>query len=140
MLERRQEEVDFFILYSSITSVLGNVGQTTYAAANTFMNTFADYRRYIVGKPCLAVCWGGMGGAGILERDTKVAALLDSKGLHLLHISQGEYASQTLRGMSNFDFLVLSLKVKQDCSFCRVITWWKTVSVKNNKPSRYYTR
>ena len=91
MLEKRNEEIDFFVLYSSITSVLGNSGQTTYSAANAFMNSFADYRKKVLGKPCLAVCWGAMGGAGILERNNKVAMLLEKSGLHLLDIPNGRF-------------------------------------------------
>ena len=91
MLEKRNEEIDFFVLYSSITSVLGNSGQTTYSAANAFMNSFADYRKKVLGKPCLAVCWGAMGGAGILERNNKVAVLLEKSGLHLLDIPNGRF-------------------------------------------------
>ena len=89
MLEKSNADVDFFVLYSSVTSVLGNTGQATYAAANAFMNSFADYRKKVLRKPCLAVCWGAMGGAGILERNTKVATLLEKTGLHLLNIPTG---------------------------------------------------
>ena len=91
MLERRNEEIDFFVLYSSITSVLGNSGQTTYSAANAFMNSFADYCKKVFGKPYLSVCWGAMGGAGILERNNKVAMLLEKSGLHLLDIPNGKF-------------------------------------------------
>ena len=89
ILESRQEHLDFFVLYSSITAVLGNSGQSSYSAANAFMNSFADYHAKILGKPCLAVCWGAMGGGGILERNVKVAMLLEKSGLHLLDIPTG---------------------------------------------------
>lgn len=38
------EPLDFFILFSSVTSVLGNVGQCDYACANGFMDGFAVWR------------------------------------------------------------------------------------------------
>ncbi|THC94049.1 hypothetical protein EYZ11_006458 [Aspergillus tanneri] len=41
----RDSELDFFILFSSITSITGNVGQSSYAAANAFMTALAKARR-----------------------------------------------------------------------------------------------
>lgn len=38
------EKMDFFICFSSVSSITGNVGQADYAAANGFMDAFAEYR------------------------------------------------------------------------------------------------
>jgi NAD(P)-dependent dehydrogenase (short-subunit alcohol dehydrogenase family) len=40
----REENLDFFILFSSVASVFGNIGQADYSAANAFMNRYAKYR------------------------------------------------------------------------------------------------
>ncbi|WP_198119457.1 SDR family NAD(P)-dependent oxidoreductase [Massilia rhizosphaerae] len=37
-------DLDFFVLFSSVSSALGNVGQADYAAANGFMDHFAAWR------------------------------------------------------------------------------------------------
>jgi acyl transferase domain-containing protein len=39
-----REELDFFILFSSISAILGNPGQSDYAYANSFMDCYAAYR------------------------------------------------------------------------------------------------
>ncbi|KAI8156241.1 Reducing polyketide synthase FUB1 [Colletotrichum sp. SAR 10_70] len=39
------KDVDFFILLSSITCVIGNAAQSNYAAGNTFEDAFSHYRR-----------------------------------------------------------------------------------------------
>lgn len=40
----RDIPLDLFLLFSSGTAAVGNVGQADYAMANAFMNAFADYR------------------------------------------------------------------------------------------------
>lgn len=39
------QKLDFFIMFSSLASVVGNRGQTNYAAANLFMSAIAEQRR-----------------------------------------------------------------------------------------------
>jgi acyl transferase domain-containing protein/SAM-dependent methyltransferase/aryl carrier-like protein len=66
----RDERLDFFVLFSSVTGVIGNVGQTDYAIANGFMNAYADFREALrAGGKCagqtVSICWplwhdGGM--------------------------------------------------------------------------------
>jgi acyl transferase domain-containing protein/SAM-dependent methyltransferase/NADP-dependent 3-hydroxy acid dehydrogenase YdfG len=49
--------LDFFLVFSSTTSLLGAKGMAHYAAANQFVDAFAHYRRS-VGLPMLSVNWG----------------------------------------------------------------------------------
>ncbi|WNV78054.1 SDR family NAD(P)-dependent oxidoreductase [Bacillus atrophaeus] len=44
----QHEQLDFFILFSSIGSVIGNAGQTDYATANAFLDAFAEKRMNMV--------------------------------------------------------------------------------------------
>lgn len=47
------QNIDFCLLVSSLSSILGGVGQAAYAAANLFMDAFANER----GAPWLSVNW-----------------------------------------------------------------------------------
>ncbi|RYP78429.1 hypothetical protein DL771_000614 [Monosporascus sp. 5C6A] len=61
----RGMDLDFFILFSSLSGVLGQPGQANYAAANTFLDAFVKYRTGM-GLPCTALDIGAMEGIGYL--------------------------------------------------------------------------
>lgn len=65
-------ELDFFILFSSVTAVLGSIGVSGYATGNSFMEGFAQYRRQL-GLPCLCLNWGPWQEIGMLTRLNKIA-------------------------------------------------------------------
>ena len=61
------QHLEFFILTSSITGVLGSPGQANYAAANTFMCGLAAQRRKR-GLAATAINLGAIVGVGMMER------------------------------------------------------------------------
>lgn len=73
-------KLDHFVLYSSVSSVIGPPGQAAYAAANSFMDSLAHKRRTL-GLPALAVNWGHIGSVGHAARQEKVGRYLSSQGL-----------------------------------------------------------
>jgi NAD(P)-dependent dehydrogenase (short-subunit alcohol dehydrogenase family) len=48
---------DFWLLVSSLSSVLGGLGFTSYTAANAFLDAYADARRLETGVPWISVDW-----------------------------------------------------------------------------------
>ncbi|NEQ13604.1 MAG: SDR family NAD(P)-dependent oxidoreductase [Moorea sp. SIO3E2] len=56
--------LDFFVCFSSMSSLLGNLGQGNYAAANEFMDAVAHYRRSM-GLPGLSINWGAWASSGM---------------------------------------------------------------------------
>ncbi|HET7911379.1 MAG TPA: SDR family NAD(P)-dependent oxidoreductase, partial [Pseudolabrys sp.] len=57
-------ELDFFILQSSVLSVLGSAGQANYSASNTFVDSLAAHRR-VAGLPAKAINWSAWSGGGL---------------------------------------------------------------------------
>ncbi|MGW1167805.1 SDR family NAD(P)-dependent oxidoreductase [Streptomyces sp. NPDC002550] len=53
----RADDLRFFTVFSSLYGVLGGPGQANYAAANTFLDHFAHWRR-AQGRPANSVAWG----------------------------------------------------------------------------------
>jgi len=53
----QQMSLDFFVVFSSISSVWGSKGQGHYAAANHFMDVLVHHRQRL-GLPALSVNWG----------------------------------------------------------------------------------
>ncbi|GAV11581.1 SDR family NAD(P)-dependent oxidoreductase [Paenibacillus sp. NAIST15-1] len=101
------EQLDFFALFSSITAVTGNVGQSDYAYANSFLDGFAAWRgeQNRPGKT-LSLNWplwmnGGM------QVDHKIQNMLANLGMTPISNETGLNAFETALGesMSQFVFL-----------------------------------
>ena len=73
----KAEPLDFFALFSSVSSVVVTTGQANYAAGNSFLDALAHYRRGL-GLTALSVNWGPW--------DTGMIAQL---GLQHLYASRG---------------------------------------------------
>ncbi|MCL6707701.1 SDR family NAD(P)-dependent oxidoreductase [Pseudomonas sp. R2.Fl] len=74
----RADKLDQFIMFSSVTTMVGNPGQSNYVAANGFMEGVARARRQ-EGLPALAVGFGAIADVGYLARNTEVGQILDRR-------------------------------------------------------------
>ncbi|WP_416069045.1 SDR family NAD(P)-dependent oxidoreductase [Streptomyces kanasensis] len=88
-----------FVLFSSVAGTIGGPGQGNYAAANTFLDSFAQWRR-AQGLPALSLAWGlweetsGMtrhlGDAGVARLGRSgLAPLTTDEGLRLFDAVHG---------------------------------------------------
>ncbi|KAH6844804.1 hypothetical protein B0I37DRAFT_446777 [Chaetomium sp. MPI-CAGE-AT-0009] len=63
----RDDPLDFFLVFSSLSSIIGNRGQANYNAANAFMTSFVQQRR-ARGQAASVLQLGSVVGVGFLTR------------------------------------------------------------------------
>jgi acyl transferase domain-containing protein/acyl carrier protein len=77
----RELELDHFVCFSSISSILGSRQLAAYAAGNAFLDALAHHRAAL-GLPALAVNWGPWAEVGMTPRAEQ--AVLERIGMHAL--------------------------------------------------------
>ncbi|EHA26223.1 hypothetical protein ASPNIDRAFT_171221, partial [Aspergillus niger ATCC 1015] len=77
------QPLDFFIVFSSIAGICGNHGQASYAAANTFLDSFTRYRRQL-GLPSATLALGPVEDCGLVSRNTKLLQAMQAASVRLV--------------------------------------------------------
>jgi acyl transferase domain-containing protein len=89
-------ELDFLVLCSSLSSILGGFGQVDYCGANAFLDAFALKAASIHNRPVISINWDTWQGAGMafettlppdLERwraENRQRAILPEEGIEIL--------------------------------------------------------
>ncbi|RYP49852.1 hypothetical protein DL768_004507 [Monosporascus sp. mg162] len=77
----KDEQLDFFVMTSSISSTLGSTGQSNYGAANSFLEALACHRR-ARGLPAVALILPAIFGIGYISEHPEVERSIKSKGMY----------------------------------------------------------
>lgn len=76
----RSRVLDHFILFSSVSAIVGNRGQASYIAANAFLDGLAHHR-HALGLPALSINWGVFSETGVVQRSSTVGSILAEAGI-----------------------------------------------------------
>ena len=61
----KNRKLDFFFLFSSVSSIFGEAARIDYCGSNAFMDALAQYRRSMLGDGTLSINWGQWGVVGM---------------------------------------------------------------------------
>lgn len=75
-----QAELRFFLMFSSISSLIGNAGQANYVAANSFLDGYAGHLS-ARGVPARTINWGVLSDSGVLAQDAELTRMLALAGI-----------------------------------------------------------
>ncbi|MCX8500494.1 MAG: SDR family NAD(P)-dependent oxidoreductase, partial [Alphaproteobacteria bacterium] len=94
--------LDFFILFSSSTSLLGDAGQGSHAAACAFLDEFASFRA-AQGLTCSSVHWGAWSESGyFVEHPDQIRTLHEDSSNSI----------SNLEGLSAFETILATLPTR----------------------------
>nr|AOG74797.1 polyketide synthase [Byssovorax cruenta] len=111
-VETRALPLRFFVMFSSVASVLGSAGQSNYAAANAFLDALAQQRR-VEGLAAQSLNWGPWAEGGMAETLSPVERTrLRRQGIGSLSSAQGVTLLGQALSRSEAQLCVLPLNLR----------------------------
>ena len=131
----KDTQLHFLLLFSSLSAIVGLRGQANYAAANTFLDSFVQYR-HSLGLPASAIDIGVVEDVGYVSENPAVLEQFKANSAHTLReqdlldalelmILQQSAAPPTAHGYTNAAQLTIGLKSTKPLADPSNRTIWK---------------
>lgn len=115
--------LDFFVLFSSATGILGSPGQAPYAAGSAFLDALAHHRQ-AAGLPGLSIDWGPWSQVGQAAAQANRGERLAARGFESLAPAAGLAALQRVWGSAWPQVAIMALNAGQwDTVYPQASTW-----------------
>jgi acyl transferase domain-containing protein/NADPH:quinone reductase-like Zn-dependent oxidoreductase/acyl carrier protein len=88
--------LDNFVVFSSISSLIGNIGQANYVAANAFLDAFAHWRKSM-NLAVTTINLGVLKESGVVSRNENIEKILEGTGI---------YGFTDMQVMQGIDFII----------------------------------
>jgi len=108
----REDALDFFVLFSSMSSLLGGPADASYGASNAFVDALAHHRR-AAGLPGLSINWGPWSEVGLGAAQENRGGRLQFRGLASMTPQQGVETFSRLLGLPLAQMGVLQFNLRQ---------------------------
>ncbi|SEO94974.1 Acyl transferase domain-containing protein [Flavobacterium sp. CF108] len=116
-------KLDNFVLFSSISSLIGNVGQANYIVANALLDSFA-YVRKSQGLPATTINLGVLSESGVVSRSENLEMILQGVGIRsftnkqvLSGLEKILHEKPTQIGFFDLNWELLSVNLKESGQF-----------------------
>jgi acyl transferase domain-containing protein/D-arabinose 1-dehydrogenase-like Zn-dependent alcohol dehydrogenase/acyl carrier protein len=112
----RERMLDYFVLFSSVSALLGSPGQANYTAANAFLDALAHYRRRS-GLPASSINWGPWAEVGLAASQVNRGQRLALQGIGSLTPQQGIHALESVLEQPAAQLAILPFDLRHWCEF-----------------------
>ncbi|MEJ8302655.1 alpha/beta fold hydrolase [Saccharibacillus sacchari] len=103
-----EEPIEYFLMFSSITGKMGNVGQCDYAYANSFLDYYSNYRKEQK-RPgrTVSISWPLWKEGGMNLDDRKSAYIYEKTGMEEFSAATGQYVFEAALNSSYHELIAL---------------------------------